>query len=84
MGSLISPAKVPSRPQAIIQKAPVSSAVTESTETSEAASDVLSSEVRVENLLRRNRGRLGTIVTGFKGVLDSNTSQKKRKKLLGE
>ncbi|MBL4590156.1 MAG: hypothetical protein JKY11_08785 [Alphaproteobacteria bacterium] len=84
MGSLISPAKVPSHPQKIIKQASVASVVTESAAKNETASDVLSSEARVENLLRRNRGRLGTIVTRFKGVLDSHTSQKKRKTLLGE
>lgn len=50
----------------------------------EESSDVLSSEARSENLLRRGRGRFGTILTGFQGVLTNNESQKKRKTLLGE
>lgn len=53
-------------------------------QTSEKSSDVLSSEARSENLLRRGRGRFGTILTGFQGVLTNNESQKKRKTLLGE
>lgn len=73
----------------IIQQTPVSTAVdtstsaTTSTET-EKASDVLSSEARSENILRRGRGRFGTILTGFQGVLTKNDSQSKRKTLLGE
>ncbi len=40
-------------------------------------------EEREENLLRRNRGFLGTILTGFQGVL-SDTKEQPRKTLLGE
>jgi hypothetical protein len=53
-------------------------------QTAEKSSDVLGSEARSENLLRRGRGRFGTILTGFQGVLTNNESQKKRKTLLGE
>jgi hypothetical protein len=45
----------------------------------------IATEARTENLLRRSRGRLGTILTGFRGFLDSNKDQStKRKTLLGE
>lgn len=40
-------------------------------------------EVRENNLLRRSRGRLSTVVTGFKGIL-SDTTSRQRKSLLGE
>lgn len=41
---------------------------------------------RRESLLRRSRGRFGTILTGFRGFLDSSESSKSsgRKTLLGE
>ena len=50
--------------------------------TSEAAK-----EVREDNLLRRSRGRLSTVLTGFKGILSdtANTAtSSQRKSLLGE
>ncbi|MCB9963714.1 MAG: hypothetical protein H6855_06515 [Rhodospirillales bacterium] len=40
--------------------------------------------VRVENLLRRNRGLTGTILTGFKGLLSQSELVPHRKTLLGE
>lgn len=39
---------------------------------------------RVETLLRRERGRLGTILTGFRGVLGLSNDAPQRKTLLGE
>ena len=45
----------------------------------------ISTEARTENLLRRSRGRLGTILTGFRGFLDSSKDKSsERKTLLGE
>lgn len=41
------------------------------------------SQTRSENLLRRNRGRLGTVRTGLSGVLQPE-AQNVRKTLLGE
>ncbi len=41
-------------------------------------------EVRITNLLRRNRGLSGTIQTGFRGLLGSNDLVPQRKTLLGE
>ena len=44
-------------------------------------------EVREDNLLRRSRGRLSTVLTGFKGILSdtANTAaSSQRKSLLGE
>jgi len=42
------------------------------------------SENRRQNLLRRNRGRLGTVLTGFRGVLTSSSANPQQKTLLGE
>ena len=39
---------------------------------------------RIEALLQRNRGRLGTILTGFRGILSPSEAQPRRKSLLGE
>lgn len=43
---------------------------------------------RAENLVRRNRGRFGTVLTGFRGILSQSASQftggPQRKTLLGE
>ena len=41
-------------------------------------------KARVENVLRRNRGLLGNVLTGFRGVLDSQSARPQRKTLLGE
>jgi len=90
MGSLVLPSKAPSSPTTIIQSVPTSTvstvAQTSSTASEETSqsSDVLASEARSESLLRRNRGRLGTILTGFNGVLSDKTSTTQRKTLLGE
>ncbi len=39
---------------------------------------------RAENVLKRSRSRLGTILTGFRGVLSQNDLIAPRKTLLGE
>lgn len=39
---------------------------------------------RSENLLRRTRGRLGTVLTGFRGILSPSENSGQRKTLLGE
>ncbi len=39
---------------------------------------------RSHNLLNRDRGIFGTIQTGFRGLLEAATGNRKRKTLLGE
>jgi hypothetical protein len=39
---------------------------------------------REKNLLSRSRSRLGTILTGFRGILAPSETQDQRKTLLGE
>lgn len=41
-------------------------------------------EQREKNLLDRTRSRLGTILTGFRGILEPKDSEGQRKTLLGE
>jgi len=44
----------------------------------------VSTTARRDNLLRRSRGRIGTILTGFRGLLTPADSAGQRKTLLGE
>lgn len=46
----------------------------------------IEAEARTENLLRRSRGRFGTVLTGFRGFLNAsdNNQSSGRKTLLGE
>ena len=83
MGGLVSKPKAP-RTQTIIQTVPATPTIETNEAVDQKSADILSSETRQENLLRRNRGRFGTILTGFRGVLDADSSQQKRKTLLGE
>ena len=46
--------------------------------------DNTETEIRIANLLRRNRGLTGTIQTGFRGLLSANGLVPQRKTLLGE
>lgn len=56
-----------------------SDAPTTSPETEAAAQ-----QQKAENLLKRSRSRLGTILTGFRGVLEQSDLAPQRKTLLGE
>lgn len=42
------------------------------------------SETRSKSLLARDRGRFGTITTGFRGLLGLGNTQRQQKTLLGE
>ena len=46
--------------------------------------DVSTSEARAESLLRRSRGRFGTIATSFRGFFNKTNNDQPRKTLLGE
>ena len=41
-------------------------------------------EARAENILKRSRSHLGTVLTGFRGILTQNDLTVPRKTLLGE
>lgn len=88
MGSLASRPKVPkSSPQIVYVPAPVSGSDSGSegvnlqpTPTPEQTT----SQARINSLLSRDRSRLGTILTSFRGLLDLSQNSNKRKTLLGE
>lgn len=82
MGSLSSSVKAPTQPQIVY----VPATSTASSVTNEPAQDSakIASEAREKTLLRRARGRLGTIATGLSGFLSDNNAGEARKTLLGE
>ena len=85
MGSISGRAKAPSQPvqQIVYVPTPDTPATTTTpTETQPTAEETL--QQRAENVLRRSRSQLGTILTGFKGVLEQNDLAASRKTLLGE
>lgn len=99
MGSLISRPKIPAPPKIVIRESAGqketsqtqtqqnSADITENTEqnkTDESKADQDQSAARAENLLRRNRGRTGTVLTGFTGLLAPENVEPRRKTLLGE
>ncbi len=98
MGSLTSRPKAPTVQQSTVQYVPVSttasaaqsvSTVSEATataaeETQNTEEGKTASDQRTSDLLRRSRGRAGTILTGFRGLLESSGSAPARKSLLGE
>ena len=95
MGSLSSRPDVPSPVQTIAVPVVSQSTSTTSADTgadsgrgvdTDIADAQSASEVRTQNLLQRNRGRFGTIRTGFRGLLElaGGGSSGSRKTLLGE
>lgn len=90
MGRLISPSR-PSTPQVVYyapQPDPVttptpSSPTSGGTDEPEKTPEQVETE-KAENLLRRNRSRLGTVLTSFRGILSQNDLSSARKTLLGE
>ncbi len=51
---------------------------------SSADPDAEERELRIENLIRRRRGRAGTILTSPRGLFETTPWQPRRKSLLGE
>ncbi len=90
MGSLSSRPSVPAQPQVIFvptQTTTTTSTATPSTETYSQSSEELpqsASEARTESLLRRSRGRFGTVQTSLRGLLGLSSADAGRKTLLGE
>ena len=76
MGKLVKTPKAPAQPVVAVE--PVTTVTnTGPTEEEKAAT-------RAEEILRRSRSRLGTVLTGFQGVLTQNETTAARKTLLGE
>jgi hypothetical protein len=95
MGSLSSPAQpiapnvfyIPTGPSptATAPAAPAASSSTQAEQAAtEQAAEQAAAEARTDNLLRRGRGRMGTIHTSFRGLLAAATPPDQRKTLLGE
>ena len=83
MGSVNSRSKAPpSQPvQQIVYRTPEPVTPIEPIKTD----DEVSAESRTSSLLRRSRGRFGTILTSFRGVLTAKENDRKTSKtLLGE
>ena len=86
MGSIISPPK-PSIPQTQIRYVPASQpepSISVDPETESPSEEDIAGEQRRENLLRRDRGRFGTVTSGFRGFLDNSGGDNQSKQLLGE
>lgn len=88
MGSRSITPRAPIQPQ-IVYVPQATTSVNETTsqtesEDSSVLSDEQKSETRSNNLLRRDRSRLGTILSGFRGVLGLSDDAPARKSLLGE
>lgn len=96
MGSLSSRPKVPANtaPQVVFVPSSTNTGTVASSVSSQSTGDTgsaaegndagNSAESRTESLLRRNRGRLGTVLTGLSGVLNPVRSEGQKKTLLGE
>lgn len=70
-------------PQAVAAPVTTSASAPEDTQT-EPSEEEQRTELRRKNLLRRNRGKLGTVLTGFRGVLGRVNDSGHQKTLLGE
>lgn len=82
MGSL-NPLKTPKPAPIVYQEPVVVEPVIEDVPTQKEL-DQESSEARAKNILKRRRGRSGTINTSFRGVLTPSDLSVSRKTLLGE
>lgn len=85
MGSLASRPKTPAVQPVQYVYVPTASSYTPTTPTTPTtpADDDVQANARNQNLLERRRGRLGTVLTSFRGLLNDGASGA-RKTLLGE
>ncbi len=81
MGSISGGSKSPSQPVQQVIYVPTSTTTT--SDTAEPTEEETLKQ-RAENVLKRSRSRLGTVLTGFKGVLSQSDLVAPRKTLLGE
>ncbi|MCI5061304.1 MAG: hypothetical protein MRY79_09605 [Alphaproteobacteria bacterium] len=87
MGSITKRPKAPPRPKiARVSPAPAPEPVAETPSEPEKTDAQIAAEQRTQSLLRRSRGRQGTILTGFRGFLEASgeLGNRTRKTLLGE
>lgn len=85
MGSLVSRPKVPKyTPPVQTVYVPATTTSTQSTGSDSGNAGPSDSDLRSQSLLSRDRGRLGTIETGFRGLLGLSNNEDQRKTLLGQ
>ncbi|MBX2834769.1 MAG: hypothetical protein KTR28_07340 [Micavibrio sp.] len=84
MGSMSSRPNVPSMPTSQVVYVPTTPTTPTPTSHSDDEGKKTASEVRSENLLRRNRGTFGTVTTSLRGLVGLSTPSSERKTLLGE
>ena len=84
MGSLVSKPKAPKTTTKIVYSAPPAPSEGSSGTPATEPDPTEVAKERAENVLRRNRGVWGNVLTGFRGILSSNDSGPQRKTLLGE
>lgn len=77
---------VTSKPKPVVTATPtiIASTTNDNPATATEADPQVIAAGRIENILRRTRSTLGNIVTGFRGILSTNSTTPKRKSLLGE
>lgn len=83
MGSLVSKPKVPKTTTVVVSKPSVTT-TSGSSSTAMEPDPVEVAKERAENVLRRNRGIWGNVLTGFRGILSNGDGALQRKTLLGE
>jgi len=83
MGNITSKPKAPA-PQVVYVPQPVYTTVPDTPSTGSDDKQPTAAEQRENNLLARNRSRLGTILTSFRGILAPVETDGQKKTLLGE
>lgn len=88
MGDITGRPKAPSQqvvyvPQYVYTNTPSTGAGTIN-ESGDDSATLTPEQQREKNLLSRSRSRVGTILTGFRGILSPSETQGQRKTLLGE
>ena len=86
MGSLSSRPTVPTTQVVYApQSTNTNTQTTSGDQSSESDGDATTTaEAREDDLLRRQRGRSSTVLTGFRGLLDNGNTAAQKKTLLGE
>lgn len=87
MGDITGRPKTPSQQVVYVPQyvyTPPAGADTGTGEGADDPSTLTPEQQREKNLLSRSRSRIGTILTGFRGILAPNETQNQRKTLLGE
>ncbi len=89
MGDITGRPKTPSPqvvyvPQYVYTTPTTSNTATTDTSTTTATPEQEQAEQREKSLLSRSRSRVGTVLTGFRGILAPAESNGQRKTLLGE